>query len=498
MQRMLSQTTQRYFVILCLLHFTIWVLVPTLIFYNPPTDSLEGIAWGNLWLLGYEKHPFLAPWLSAGFTNLFGVVGWPIYLLSQISIISCFVAIWLLAKRILSPWQAFLSVFLLEGISYYNLQSVIFDPNILMLPLWAFSCWFFYLAVTKNKIYQWILLGFCIGLAMLAKYESALLVLLMLFTLIISNEGRKQFRSYPLYLAAAVSFLVFVPNLYWLVQHNFDAVFYAVREMQDTTKLPPSLLSRLYKPFEFFIEQIFLILPVLILYLPFYRSQKENSEQDDFTQKFLWVMGIGPLVTTVALSLLTGATLVSRWGFPFFSLLPLLMLSLLKPKISKQQIKYFLYLLAGLLFLLISGQYYSERIKPYFTHQAQHSDTFPGRQIANLVTTSWHKEFKEPLPYIVGSHNIVVNIAAFSADKPVAFFNWSTTESPWIDPKQVKEKGAVFVLWPVNIAELSHLNKKLQLTYPKLTSWHIYSIPRPLAAKVPPVVFAAAVLPPEN
>ncbi len=59
----------------CVLHVLVWTLVPALMYHNPPKDSLEGIAWGHMWQLGYEKHPFLAPWLTALFTDVFGTVG---------------------------------------------------------------------------------------------------------------------------------------------------------------------------------------------------------------------------------------------------------------------------------------------------------------------------------------------------------------------------------------------------------------------------------------
>lgn len=199
----------KYFSLFLLGHLFIWLLLPTLIYQNPPTDSLEGIAWGQLWLWGYEKHPFLAPWLSAGATHVLGAVGWPIYLLSQLSVITCFLGVYQLGKKFFSAYYGFAAVLMLEGINYYNLSSAIFDPNILMLPLWIWLSITFYEAITTQKLKFWFYTGLLAGLSMLAKYESGLLILLLLMFQIIDPKARKSFLSPGFYLSFIIGFLVF-------------------------------------------------------------------------------------------------------------------------------------------------------------------------------------------------------------------------------------------------------------------------------------------------
>src|SRR5579871_6095602 len=129
--------TRNLFFIVCLIHLLVWTVLPAIMIHNPPTDSLEGLVWGRLWQWGYPKHPFLAPWLTAFFTDLFHVVGWPIYLIAQLSCIACFWGVWFLAKQLLRPWQALIAAMLLTTVQYYNISAYIFDPNVLMLPMWA-------------------------------------------------------------------------------------------------------------------------------------------------------------------------------------------------------------------------------------------------------------------------------------------------------------------------------------------------------------------------
>lgn len=482
-----------WFALFCLMHLIFWLLAPTLLYHNPPTDSLEGIAWGNLWLWGYEKHPFLAPWLTAWATNMTGVVGWPIYLLSQLSVLICFWATWRLANKILSPWLALISVVLLEGINYYNLQATIFDPNILMLPLWALTILSFYNAVSLQKTRDWILTGIFAGLAMDSKYESVLLFIILFSVLLMSPEGRRSFNHSGFYLGIIIAFLVFLPNLYWLYQHHFDAVNYAIGEL-STNKLAhlPKIVRPFYQSGIFLVEQIGNIIPALILYLPFYSATKDTSKITQFNLRFLLLLGLGPLALTILLCLTTDTHLVSRWSYPFFSVLGLLWLAWQKPVVTKYRLKIFAILVVAFNILLLLAMTFYFILLPIFTGKSKHSDSFPGENIALALTQQWHAYYHQPLPYIAGTHHVVVNIAAFSPDKPIAYFNWDPTQSPWINENNLRVKGAIFVFWLGDLNQLIPIEQR----YPNLQHITIEDFNRATLAKVPPIKIWVAFLPP--
>src|SRR5579872_3260097 len=110
---------ERWFYIFLAAHLLCWTLTPLLVRYNLPLDSIEGTIWGHQLEWGYDKNPYLNGWLTALATRLGGQSGWMIYLFSQLSVIACFFAMWQLAKKILPPVYALLSVLLLENIQYY-------------------------------------------------------------------------------------------------------------------------------------------------------------------------------------------------------------------------------------------------------------------------------------------------------------------------------------------------------------------------------------------
>ena len=115
----------------------LWTIIPTWFARTIPRDTAEGIAWGYEWQMGYWKHPPLAAWLSNLVYIIQGYPGFTLYLLSQICVGITFWAVWKLACEILTQKHALASVFCLLGIYYYSFPAMKFNPDILVLPLWA-------------------------------------------------------------------------------------------------------------------------------------------------------------------------------------------------------------------------------------------------------------------------------------------------------------------------------------------------------------------------
>src|SRR5260221_13329021 len=110
----MTKKTIEYFLYLFIgIHLLLWTLIPILIRYNLPLDSIEGSLWGHQLEWGYDKNPFLNGWLTALAIYLGGTSGWVVYLFSQLSVALCLLAVWQIAKNILSPVYALLAVMLL-------------------------------------------------------------------------------------------------------------------------------------------------------------------------------------------------------------------------------------------------------------------------------------------------------------------------------------------------------------------------------------------------
>ena len=482
----------------CGLQLITWTLIPTFFRHNVPFDTIEGIAWGNQWMLGYDKHPPLAAWLSALATHIGGSVGWPVYLLGQLAVIATFLAVWQLAKKLLSKEHAILSVLLLFGVMYYSSPSITikFNPTTLMSPIWALSILVFYNAITKNLIRNWLLLGICAALSILTKYESAILLFCMVITMLATNEGREKFKTFGPYLAGLICLIMLTPHLIWLIKDNFTAITYANTSLHLHQKT--MLSQHITFPLKFFFSQVVSNLPMLLLAIPLFRTDKVAIKTNQFIKFFLLIMGFGPLVLTMTISVVTGCYLYAKWATPFFSLNGILLISFLRPKINEKVLKQFIIILLILFISLGLVRISYTHLSPKLNLHHIPDDFFPGQEIAQNLTAKWHNKYHSNLTYIAGDHYLAANISVYSNDHPIPYLNWSKKESPWIDEQALNKYGAIFV-WRINPNGDNNKTRSyrdLKCHFPKLGALTQQSFPQS-NNKVPPVEIAVAILPPE-
>jgi hypothetical protein len=483
----------RAFWIFCALHLVVWTLVPSLMYTTVPQDTLEVIAWGNLWLPGYDKHPPLAAWLGAAASDLFGTVGWPVFLLSQASIILCFWAVWSLARSMLDPWRALIAVGLLEGVYYYNVASFTFNPNIVMLPTWAMLTLTAYRAILDPRIGKWAHAGLWAGLAFLAKYESALLFITLLMVLVITAEGRRCLRTPGPYLGIFVALLIATPNLLWLARHDFIAVQYAIADAQIGSARPSD--APRWSPGLFFIEQVGAALPAVTL-AAMLRLRKRRFDRWDFNHVFIALVVSGPLLGAVAIGLLTGANMIARWGFPFFSLLGVALMLFFHPKITRRHLVRLAAGIGVLNVLLVFGVYWTIFVQPRIDGRPPYSIAFPGRLLAEQITATWRQRYGGRLPYVAGDRHLASDVSAYSPDRPVPFFDWKNAVNPWVDETRLVESGAVFVHRLKDEQADRELIATLHRRYPALSQDITLTLHQQSRAALKPVRVWVAWLPP--
>jgi 4-amino-4-deoxy-L-arabinose transferase-like glycosyltransferase len=495
----LSWSPSAVFLIFCLAHLTLWTLVPALMYPCLPNDTMEGIVWGNMWLPGYDKHPPLAAWLSAFFANAFGVPGWPLYLASQLSVVLCFWAIWRLASEMLDPWQALLAVCLLEGIHYYNLSSFTLNPNIVMLPTWALLTLTTYRAVRQPSLWRWAQAGIWAGLALLAKYESGILFLVLLAVFAGTREGRRSLADPRLYAGALVALSIAAPNLIWLAQHDFVSVQYAVGNLHPETARTPlqAVGHRLVQPLEFFFEQFLSVLPAGLLLLMFPLS-RPRMDWRDFDRVFVFAVTAGPLLLTLSISVLTGSDLIPRWAFPFFSVIGVALVLFFRPTIDAPRVRRFFLVLAILSSVAVAGLATTIYALPYLTGKPPFFITYPARPLANYVTSRWHQHFGSRLRIVAGDRTRVSGIGAYSPDKPMPYFNWNPQRNPWLSEGQLRSAGAVFVHQLRNPSDDQRLIESLKARFPRLTLEERVTFPQLSNAPLPPVHIWLGYLPPSG
>lgn len=492
----------RWFWIFAFIHGLLWTLMPTLFRISAPFDSLEGLIWGNQWQLGYAKHPFLAPWLTAGFVHLCHAIDWPIYLLSQITVIICFWAMWRIAAAILKPLPALASIFILEGVYYYNIATPQFNPNTLMLATWALTNLSYYKAVTIQQWRYWLATGFCAGLAMLTKYEAPLLLISLCLFMVINPIARKNFATAKPYIAILICLTVFSPNLWWLVHQHFIALTYADNRLESHhIKHISGFAAHIYQPTRFIIEQLLTVLPAFILAIPLLFSPRSKNNLSSFNWQFILIVGWGPFSLSVLLSVITGDWLNGMWALPFFSFFGIIIMAWWQPLIKIENLRRFLVIVISIFSLTaVSDAIYLGYSAVLFGHA--NDSNYPGRELAAIITDKWQATYQKKLSYIAGSDGRAIKyIAGYSSDSPQPYFFWDPKFSPWINENRMKQAGAVFI-WRVKSQKDILLKPNIAARFPQTVFQGVIKIPVVMHGpstkpnKLKPIVIAYAFLPP--
>ena len=214
-------------------------------------DEANHLAWGFV-----EVPPALAfqAWITKVLgNNWYWVRFWP----ALFGALTMWV-IGLTVQRLQGGWFALA----LAGIGFlasaYLRINILFQPNAL-----EFLCWliYFYLLISylqqpKNKYLYG--LGLFIGLGLLNKY-SVIFFLAGAFPVIAISKYRSVFLKPAFYLAIAIGFLIFLPNLIWQLQHKFP-FFQHMQELKATQ-------LDLVKPSDFLKDQLLMSFPGAFIWL---------------------------------------------------------------------------------------------------------------------------------------------------------------------------------------------------------------------------------------
>src|SRR5579885_2045858 len=202
------------------LHAAVWTVLPALLYLNLPLDLIEALMYGREWQLGYDKLPPLPWWLVEIAYRLAGH-DFAYYLLAEAAVIAAFALIYLAARPLVGRLGALVSVLIIDGIHYYNYTAAKFNHDVIQLPFWALAGFAYRRALKDDRVADWALLGFALGMALWSKYFVVVLAAPLMLFVVLDRQARQSLMRPGPYIAVAVGLAVASPHLVWLVQHDF-------------------------------------------------------------------------------------------------------------------------------------------------------------------------------------------------------------------------------------------------------------------------------------
>jgi len=364
-------------------HLIIWTLIPSISNHNLPLDVIEAIAWSNGWPMGWDKHPPLSSWFPGFFFQIFGSQDWSYYFLSQIFLISSFAVVWKFSRNFLkNKVYSLISIFLLEGIYFYNFTTPEFNVNVCQLPFWALTIYYCWEGIKKNNILDWFLFGLFAALGLLSKYLFIyLLIAIDIFFIYLIFTKKFNFK---VLFSLFSFFLILLPHGIWLVENNYITLTYA---LSRTSIDQQNIFNNIIHPLIFLFKQIGILIPFFIMLLFLISKLKVKIKFKDKKLLFLLAVNILPIALIFLTSLVLGTKIRTMWMTPFYLFIGVLFIYIYQNLINLRKLKnsfiifLFLFIFSPLAYLYIS------------ISEKQKRTDYPGKEISITVQKNWNNNF---------------------------------------------------------------------------------------------------------
>ena len=395
-------------------HLILWTVVPTITNSNLPLDTIEALAWGSNLDWGFNKHPPLSAFFPEVFFQIFGPQDWAYYFLSQIFVVISFFIIFKLSQEILNDGTlSLLSVFLIEGIYFYNFTTPEFNVNVCQLPFWCLTVYYTWKIYNSKKIelYDCILLGAAAAFGILSKYLFIYLLVAidLLFAYLIFFKKSKKF-DFKYLVSLEVFFVILIPHIIWLFNNDFITIKYGfARAGLDEGQI----INHLKYPLIFTLKQIGILIPFLILVWLLIKKIPKKLNLKDEKLLFLIFINLVPIVLVFMTALITGSKIRTMWMTPFYLFFGTLFIYLLKNQINIKKLNSFL---IGFIFLFLL----SPILYGYVSISQKDKRTdYPGKDIAIKVQMAWHEQHDEPIKYVLGDEWTAGNLSYHINSRPI-------------------------------------------------------------------------------
>ncbi len=307
-------------------HVIFLALLPFAVSSAPPLDIVEGLIWGQEWLIGTHKLPPGPAWLVEIALHLTGSPILGPFLVSQIFVGLTFICVFAAGRRLTTTENALTGTLLLAGVAYFTWPTTEFNHNVIQMPIWAVALLLFtIIREDPQRPLPWLLLGLIAGIGIYAKYSVIIFYLVLVIWALIEGRIRRALLTPWPWIAVAVSLLVSAPHIKWMIDTNFEQIEFARSRTESDGSLLPLI--------EWTLVQIAFHLPVGLLLLVVGRKViRSLPHLDDPTGNFAFVafMAIAPAAAVVLLALVTGSRPEQMWGIPMYPFSGLLVVFLLR------------------------------------------------------------------------------------------------------------------------------------------------------------------------
>ena len=347
-----------------------WHLIcRTLISSSVDLDEAEQFVLAQRLLWGYGAQPPLYTWMQSAFFHLFGPNIFALALLKNLLLFSLAALTYANARRITRSHAAgvvaVLSLAFVPDVVWESQRDL--THSVLASVLSLTTLYTFISLVEKPRALTYSLLGVCVGLGALSKYNYVFFPLGLLGAALTVKELRRVVWDQRILLTMLAAIVIVLPNALWMYQHPAQAL-YRVNKFQIKEQI--GWLRAVTTGFkDMGLSTLLFVTPMSLgLTLVFWKSRGHNAPPTN-----------APLVTLtrrILPGVLAGVTLLilafrvtdvkERWFLPLLIIAPVVAATWLQPRLDQRRLNWLLGL-AGLVavFVLVAipGRYFlAERL----------------------------------------------------------------------------------------------------------------------------------------
>lgn len=293
-----------------------------------PKDNLEQLTWVHSLEWGYYKHPPLPTWMFSVPVSLLGLSARTSYVTGALFTLAGLFVFWKLLQELRGSRHATLALLAAMCVTYYNERLHFFNHEVVLMPFFVASALLTWRAVDRGQLRWWAVLGCCLGLGALAKYQMILAAVAVFLFWLASGAWRERVHRIGLALAAALSLAIISPHLYWLFLNDFGPIRYATESsLGASLGAGARWLNTLHWLADQLLNRALLAWVLLGLAMALHRKSAVHPQETALqlqpapaSRALILCFGLTPIVLTCAIGLFAGSSLQLHWGTPFLLL----------------------------------------------------------------------------------------------------------------------------------------------------------------------------------
>ena len=431
-------STRRSIAALLAITFLYPVILCGVFFPTPAGDLRDHVNLGLTFPLHTWPNPPLQTWIAGAVALTGARDSWFFVFVAQVLNFIGLIFLIRTAKEFIGQDKVLPLVLMFCGSLYYSAAtpSMALNADQIQVPIAAALTFYALRAVRDNRLQDWLACGALAGLAVLAKYSSAVLFLAMLVSAISVPAFRKIFSNPRLYIAAALAGSIAMFNI---VPEFFrpDAVDYAVSQFDVTRSLEwrADALWHILRSVVFYGYAIAVSLIVLA-----WRGGIRAGWPREPSQEFIVRTAIGIIFILAALIIVGGLNYSTRHSFPFFGIWMLALIVVFE--IRPHQLRHFIFLIAGFWSILLTGSLIYSQIAINRVLRE------PSPKAAKTLRLLWDRQFTCGPAYIVGDQLAARGIAINFGRRTIGIAQDELGRPDWFDHEKLRRYGAIVVTTP--------------------------------------------------